>query len=287
FRMSGSLKTICYGTTIMPSTSKGIMARFQPGDVPLTYARSTTPTVVGKMPSISAILGVTSDKVALKRWQEMMIKNMGMAGFRKWMGARVSSGTKFHSAMERLAKEAHEGRMGRSDESILAEIDRSAVGYIRSALPILRSLRMNREIEPLFERKLVHPTLLYQGRFDAVLPLEDGLVLIDWKTSSANSSIGNALQKGENSLDKLYSYPSQMAAYVGAFNASIDFNQYAQIDRAYIVVAHENGIEGNLVEVKGEELEKEWIDWKNRVNSFWKFVNDSDDRGENTVDLRY
>lgn len=28
-----------------------------------------------------------------------------------------------------------------------------------------------------------------------------------------------------------------------------------QIDRAYIVVAHENGQEGNLVEMSGDELE--------------------------------
>lgn len=60
-----------------------------------------------------------------------------------------------------------------------------------------------------------------------------------------------------------------MAAYVGAFNASAEFDRYpqvypfyrnpfssfTQIDRAYIVVAHENGQEGNLVEMSGDELE--------------------------------
>eukprot|EP00080_Pristionchus_pacificus_P021276 PDM81296.1 hypothetical protein PRIPAC_36299 [Pristionchus pacificus] len=249
--------------------------------------RSVAPSVIGKMPSISAILGVTSDKVALKRWQQMMIKNMGIAGFRKWMGARVSSGTKFHSAMERLAKDAVDGKLNESNESILNEVEGSARGYVQSALPILRSFGMKRGMDGLFERSLVHPTLLYQGRFDAVLPLKEGMVIIDWKTSSANSSIGKNMQNGENSLDKLYSYPSQMAAYVGAFNASIEFDRYPQIDRAYIVVAHENGQEGNLVEMSGDELEMAWIDWKNRVNSFWKSVNESDDKGMSTVDLRY
>ncbi|GMR59271.1 hypothetical protein PMAYCL1PPCAC_29466, partial [Pristionchus mayeri] len=285
--MRGALKTICYGTTIMPSTSKGIVSRFEPEDIPLKPKRLAAPEIEGKMPSISAILGATSDKVALKRWQQMMIRNMGIAGFRKWMGARVSSGTKFHSVMERLTREAYLGRLTHSNESILNEVDESARGYVQSALPLLRSFRMKREMEPLFERSLIHPNLMYQGRFDAVLPLEEGLTIIDWKTSSANSSIGNSMQNGENSLDKLFSYPSQMAAYVGAFNASIQFDQYPQIDRAFILVAHENGIEGNVVEMSGAHMDNAWSEWKSRVNSFWNTVNESDDKGESTVDLRY
>lgn len=36
--------------------------------------------------------------------------------------ARVSSGTKFHSAMERLAKDAVDGKLNESNESILNEV---------------------------------------------------------------------------------------------------------------------------------------------------------------------
>uniref|UniRef100_A0A1I7XP00 PDDEXK_1 domain-containing protein n=1 Tax=Heterorhabditis bacteriophora TaxID=37862 RepID=A0A1I7XP00_HETBA len=245
---SGTRSTICsmgcsrssctYFTSHQKST--GIVGR-GPSDVicssnyilkPSTRCSIRT-NISGRLPSVSLIQSCTEEKSALLRWQEKMIKEIGLTNFRRWNKERLYAGTCMHNSVAKLLKiYADDGKLP-SEGTILFDPDSSTL---------------------CVEQCVIHHDLMYKGRFDAVLRYKDAVFMIDWKTSTANSAVAKNISLS-NKLESLYGYPQQVAAYTAAFNSDPTYVDREQISCGAVVLAYESGEEAKVIEINSKELE--------------------------------
>lgn len=303
---STPLKTINYGTHLLPTSSKGILGRFEslPKTQPhsqwnafkahsvLHPRRAASLETLGRLPSVSLILGCTQDQFALLRWQKQMVNRLGYDGFRGWMKDRAAVGTTFHKETGVLLKELNlHGSIEKTNEEIIEKVAEPAKGYMRSVLPVLRRLKAN-PTNLCLEEKVTHWRLKYQGRFDALLSYKDHVVLVDWKTSSMGSTKSRGVvRSGDDGhsdvLAHLYNDPIQLAAYIAAFNVDPRFQFFSQVQSGMLVIASEDGREAEIVEMRSSDIEEYWQKWLFYLNKFWLKVNEEDEKGAHQVDFVY
>uniref|UniRef100_A0A0M3J4Z8 Mitochondrial genome maintenance exonuclease 1 (inferred by orthology to a C. elegans protein) n=1 Tax=Anisakis simplex TaxID=6269 RepID=A0A0M3J4Z8_ANISI len=174
-------------------------------DVERLSNSATTTQLSGRYPSISTILGCTQSQRNLYWWQLKMIKQLGGEGsFRRYMRAIV-------------------------EEILGIQIPDAVLGYMRSVLPVLRSLQHSEFTQ--LEQYAHHHLLCYLGRFDAIVSYRDALLVIDWKTASSGSSKDTMV---EMELAKMYNDPLQVAAYIGAINSDMKFSHLPTVHSTLI-----------------------------------------------------
>uniref|UniRef100_A0A0M3I8I7 Mitochondrial genome maintenance exonuclease 1 n=2 Tax=Ascaris TaxID=6251 RepID=A0A0M3I8I7_ASCLU len=225
---------------------------------------SNSTQVEGRYPSISTILGCTQSQKKLYWWQLRMIKQLGGEGsFRKYMRERIRCGQAYHARISKiLADFCKNGNISQCDDELLEGVSESIIGYMRSVLPILRSLQYSNEIR--IEQYARHHILCYYGRFDAIIYYKDAVFLIDWKTASAGSN------KDINvDLSKMYDDPLQVAAYVGAVNSDPNFSLLPTITNGAVIIAKEDGTVAHVAEMGFHDLEEYWHRWVRCVHRFW------------------
>ncbi|VIO99266.1 Protein C20orf72 homolog, putative [Brugia malayi] len=276
------VKTVHYGTAIMPTVVKNILGTLPTKDFltsppsvlatrqKLSYVKTnqflenTVNVEDGRYPSVSTVLGCTTSQHLLYQWQLKMIKQLGGLGaFKKYMRIRMQSGTQYHSCIQKILEELRKRESFPDDivEQITSEVDSSVASYLSSVLPILRTLdSKNMELE----RPTSHHGLCYSGRFDATITYKDALFLMDWKTASSGSS-----KDACTGIEKMYNDPVQLAAYIGAVNSDPNFRMLPEIRYGAIVVAKEDGSVADVVEMNSSHLEVYWNKWLNCVWQFW------------------
>uniref|UniRef100_A0A915B5N9 Mitochondrial genome maintenance exonuclease 1 n=2 Tax=Parascaris univalens TaxID=6257 RepID=A0A915B5N9_PARUN len=278
--MSAGVKTIRYGTILTPSIVKGVIGSF-PGvnfDVSEQGTSTRLPNVSfhdvkrvsnntqveGRYPSISTILGCTRSQKELYWWQLRMIKQLGGEGsFRKYMRERVHCGQAYHARISKILTDfCKHGNISSCDDELLEGVSESVIGYVRSVLPILRSLRYSNEIR--IEQYVSHRILCYYGRFDAIIYYKDAIFLVDWKTASTGSTKDINIE-----LSKMYDGPLQVAAYVGAVNSDPNFSSLPTITNGAVIIAKEDGRAAHVAEMGFHDLEEYWHKWLQCVHRFW------------------
>ncbi|VDK88408.1 unnamed protein product [Onchocerca ochengi] len=263
-----NVKTVHYGTAIMPCVVKNVLGALPRKEFlisspsliateqKLSYLKTSqfleniTNVEDGRYPSVSTILGCTTSQHLLYRWQLKMIKQLGGLGaFKKYVRVRMQSGTQYHNCLQRILEELRMRGSFPDDvaEQITSKVDISVANYLNSVLPILRTLN-NKNME--LERPTSHHGLCYSGRFDAAVTYKDALFLMDWKTASLGSSKDTC-----TGIEKMYNDPVQLAAYVGAVNSDPNFRMLPEIRYGAIVVAKENGSVADVVEMNSSHLE--------------------------------
>ncbi|KHN75547.1 Mitochondrial genome maintenance exonuclease 1 [Toxocara canis] len=275
-----ALKTIRYGTVISPSIVRGVIGRFPGRDIDFSKDEasrqfpdvsfhdvervSKTSSVQGRYPSISTILGCTQSQRNLYWWQLKMIKQLnGEGAFRRYMKERVQIGMAYHTRINKILSDFRkDGSISRSDDELLEGVPDTVIGFIRSVLPILRSLKHSHEMQ--MEQYVQHHILYYYGRFDAVIRYRDAFFLIDWKTASVGSSKDANVQ-----LSKMYGDPLQVAAYVGAVNSDPNFSNLPTIRNGAVIVAKEDGSTAQVAEMGFNDLNEYWHKWLQCVHRFW------------------
>jgi len=195
----------------------------------------------GKLPSVTTILNATKpqeDRERLLNWRQ----RVGVAEANQISGAASRRGTGTHKQIQRYL----EGKDSPCPDAILP--------YWQSIEPVLQDVGNVR----LIEGTVFNYDLGYAGIVDCVASFRGIPCICEWKTAD----------KPKGSIERLYDYPLQIAAYSSAVN-----HYYRDCDikleHALIVVA----IPERQAEVfwfEPESMQTFWQQWEKRVAAFWK-----------------
>lgn len=196
-----------------------------------------------KFPSVTKILSQTmspESKLALEAWKERMIKKLGQEGFETHQKALLEDGASFHSCI------AH-NLLGKEYE-VPSRIE-----------PVFQSIRCVlgdvHDVKAI-ETHVAHMKLRYKGVVDCIASYRDEKYLIDWKKSD----------RKKLNLKETYDAPVQLAAYIGAINAS---NLYPfVIKRGLLVIAYTCGTPATIHEVSNNTLQQYWTAWLRRLQKY-------------------
>ncbi|XP_043785505.1 mitochondrial genome maintenance exonuclease 1-like isoform X2 [Apis laboriosa] len=154
-----------------------------------------------KIPSITNILNETMSlevKAILEKWKKNIIDTFGETYFNKYRKDLLNNGKLFHSVIKNVLS---------YEETIIPPSIKSVYFSVQ---PILNDIQTTYALE----ENIMHPTLRYKGIVDCIASYRDEIYLIDWKKSD----------KKKASLAATFDAPVQLAAYIGAVNAS---NKYS------------------------------------------------------------
>lgn len=199
------------------------------------------------MPSVTHILKETMspENVAiLQRWEEQMIKKLGVEGFKEYKQNLFEKGVNLHECIEQFLH-------GCSEEDL--PLSSAASGHWHSLSPILQ------HVENLHSTELAvtHKHLGYTGIYDCLANYKNQLCVIEWKTST----------KRKSSLKATFDNPLQVAAYVGALN--YDKTRPVQVDSALLVICYEDGSQAHAHFISRSQLQMYWSRWLERLHSYW------------------
>jgi len=194
-----------------------------------------------RLPSVTTILNATKpqeDRERLFNWRQ----RVGVAEANQISGAASRRGTGTHKQIQRYL----EGKDFPCPEGILP--------YWQSIEPVLQDVGKVR----LVEGTVFNYDLGYAGIVDCVASFKGVPCICEWKTAD----------KPKGSVERLYDYPLQIAAYSSAVN------QYYQaydlkLEHALLVVA----IPERPAEVfwfEPEVMQTYRQQWETRVVAFWK-----------------
>lgn len=194
-----------------------------------------------RLPSVTTILNATKPQAhreALAQWRD----RVGVAEASRISGAASRRGTGTHKQIQRYL----EGERTACKETIRP--------YWESIEPVLQEIHNVRLIEgPVF-----HYDLGYAGTVDCVASYQDIPCICEWKTAD----------RPKQSIDRLYDYPLQVVAYLGAVNHS--YQDYAiNLAHALLVIA----VPDHPAEVfwfEADMLKQLWQQWEQRVAQFWR-----------------
>ncbi|KYN13820.1 Uncharacterized protein C20orf72 [Trachymyrmex cornetzi] len=205
-----------------------------------------------KFPSVTKILTQTmspESKLALEAWKERMIKKLGQEGFEIHKKALLEDGASLHSciAQSLLGKEY--------------EIPSRIESVFKSVQRVLEDVHHVKAIET----HVAHAKLRYKGVVDCIASYRNENYVIDWKKSD----------RQKMDLKQTYDAPIQLAAYIGAINAS---NLYPfVIKRGLLVVAYTCGTPATVYEVSHNTLQQYWTAWLHRLQKYHVETTNSDD----------
>lgn len=194
-----------------------------------------------RLPSVTTILSATKpqeDRDRLAQWQQ----RVGVEEAYRISSTAGRRGTGTHKHIERYLL---------GEDVICPE---GIKPYWESVEPVLQEIEDVR----LVEGNIFHYDLRYAGRVDCVASYRGVPCVCDWKTADS--------PKG--SVERLYDYPIQLAAYAGAVNHSYQ-DCGIEINHAMLVVA--------IPEMPAEVFWFEpavvmdyWCRWQERVKTFWQ-----------------
>ncbi|XP_071963224.1 mitochondrial genome maintenance exonuclease 1-like [Antedon mediterranea] len=195
--------------------------------------------------SVSKVLKETMPPerlLILKRWENKMIKELGIEGFESYKKEIFETGSTFHQYLQDYLIS------GKSPD----DIPESLLGYwtsIKSVIPHVSDIGLN-------EEPVRHPYLNYHGIVDCVASFRNHLCVIEWKTS----------RKRKSSLKQTYDYPLQTAAYAGAINFTKETQH--QINNIAIVIAYENGDQSDVHFLNRDLTNLYWTQWLQRLQEY-------------------
>jgi genome maintenance exonuclease 1 len=195
----------------------------------------------GKLPSVTTILNATKpqeDRERLLNWRQ----RVGVAEANQISGAASRRGTGTHKQIQRYL----EGKDSPCPDAILP--------YWQSIEPVLQDVGNVR----LIEGTVFNYDLGYAGIVDCVASFRGIPCICEWKTAD----------KPKGSIERLYDYPLQIAAYSSAVN-----HYYRDCDikleHALIVVAIPER-QAEVFWLEPESMQTFWQQWEKRVAAFWK-----------------
>ncbi|KYM85136.1 Uncharacterized protein C20orf72 [Atta colombica] len=196
-----------------------------------------------KFPSVTKILTQTmspESKLALEAWKKRMIEKLGQEGFEMHQKALLEDGASLHSciAQSLLGKEY--------------EIPSRIESVFNSVQCVLEDVHNVKAIET----HVAHTKLHYKGIVDCIASYRNENYVIDWKKSD----------RQKKDLKQTYDAPIQLAAYIGAINAS---NLYPfVIKRGLLVIAYTCGTPATVYEVSHNTLQQYWTAWLRRLQKY-------------------
>ncbi|KAL6422325.1 hypothetical protein ACFW04_010586 [Cataglyphis niger] len=206
-----------------------------------------------KFPSVTKILAQTmplESKLALEAWKEKMIKELGPEGFEMHQKALLEDGASLHSciAQRLLGKEY--------------EVPLRIEPVFKSVQHILEDVHHVKAIET----HVAHNKLRYKGVIDCIASYRGKNYVIDWKKSD----------RKKLNLKATYDAPVQIAAYIGAINAS---NLYPfVIKHGLLVIAYTCGTPATVYEVCDNTLQQYWAAWLRRLQEYYSERTSNDDK---------
>jgi genome maintenance exonuclease 1 len=194
-----------------------------------------------KLPSVTTILNATKpqeDRERLLNWRQ----RVGVVEANQISGAASRRGTGTHKQIQRYL----EGKDSPCPDAILP--------YWQSIEPVLQDVSNIR----LVEGTVFNNDLRYAGIVDCVASFRGVPCICEWKTAD----------KPKGSVERLYDYPLQIAAYSSAVNHH--YQAYdIKLEHALIVVAIP-GMPAEVFWFKPEVMQIYWQQWEERVAAFWK-----------------
>lgn len=194
-----------------------------------------------QLPSVTTILNATKpqeDRERLLNWRQ----RVGVAEANQISGAASRRGTGTHKQIQRYL----EGKESPCPNAILS--------YWESIEPVLQDIDDVR----LVEGTVFNYDLGYAGIVDCVASFRGIPCLCEWKTAD----------KPKDSIERLYDYPLQIAAYSSAVNH--DYQSYGiKLEHGLIVVAIPN-MPAEVFWFEPEAMQTYWQQWEERVAAFWK-----------------
>ena len=193
------------------------------------------------LPSVTTILNATKpqeDRDRLASWRQ----RVGATEANRISGTASRRGTQTHKQIQRylLGKETPSPDATRP--------------YWESIEPVLQDIDAVRLIEsPVF-----HYDLSYAGRVDCVASYKGIPCVCEWKTAD----------KPKGVVERLYEYPLQLAAYLGAVNQY--YQDYGvKIDHGLLVVAIP-GMPAEVFWFEPAAMTDYWQQWEQRVAEYWR-----------------
>lgn len=198
-----------------------------------------------RLPTVTTILNATrsqTQRQALQNWRQ----RVGVEAAAQISSTASRRGTGTHRQIQRYL---------RGESPVCSEAVRP---YWDSIWPVLQDLDQIRLVEsPVF-----HNPLRYAGQIDCVASYQGIPCLCEWKTAD----------QPKGSLERLYDYPLQVAAYWGAVNQL--YQDYdLSLNYAMLVVA----IPETPAEVfwfEPEALTVYWQVWEQRLAAYWRWRSD-------------
>lgn len=193
-----------------------------------------------KLPSVSTILNATKpqeDRERLYNWRQ----RVGEAEASQISGKASRRGTGTHKQIQRYL----EGKNTNCPDSILP--------YWQSIQPILQEISNVK----LVEGTVFNYDLKYAGIVDCVASYRDIPCICEWKTAD----------KPKGSIERLYDYPLQIAAYFNAVNSY--YQDAIKLNHALLVVAIPD-LPAEVFWFEPEVMETYSQQWAARVARFWK-----------------
>jgi genome maintenance exonuclease 1 len=194
-----------------------------------------------RLPSVTTILNATkpqADRDRLFNWRSRVGKDEAS----RISGTASRRGTQTHKQIQRYL-------LGK--DSPCPEASRP---YWESIEPVMHDIDTVRLIEsPVF-----HYELSYAGIVDCVAIYKGIPCVCEWKTAD----------KPKGSVERLYEYPLQVTAYLGAVNQY--YQDYGvKLEHALLVVAIPE-LPAEVFLFEPAAVQDYWQQWVERVNEYWK-----------------
>lgn len=193
-----------------------------------------------RLPSVTTILNATkpqADRDRLANWRS----RVGTEEATRISGTASRRGTQTHKQIQRYLL---------GENPVCPEASRP---YWESIQPVLQDINTVRLVEGF----IFHYDLGYSGQVDCVASYQGVPCVCEWKTAD----------KPKGAIERLYEYPLQLSAYLGAVNAY--YQDYGiQIERALLAIA----IPDTKAEVfwfEPETMNDYWQQWEKRVAEYY------------------
>lgn len=194
-----------------------------------------------QLPSVSTILNATKpqeDRERLYNWRQ----RVGATAANQISGTASRRGTGTHKQIQRYL----EGKKAVCPEPILP--------YWQSIEPILQEISNVK----LVEGTVFNYDLKYAGIVDCVASFRNISCICEWKTAD----------KPKGSIERLYDYPLQIAAYFNAVNSY--YQEYGiKLNHALLVVAIPD-LPAEIFWFETEAMATYSQQWQERVAKFWQ-----------------
>lgn len=200
-----------------------------------------------RLPSVTTILNATKpqeDRDRLASWRQ----RVGTDEANRISGTASRRGTQTHKQIQRYLL---------GEDTPCPDASRP---YWESIEPVLQDIDTVR----LIEGSVFHYDLSYSGKVDCVASYKGIPCVCEWKTAD----------KPKGSIERLYEYPLQLTAYLGAVNQY--YQDYGiKLDHALLVVAIPE-MPAEVFWFEPAAMTDYWQQWVGRVAAYWKRRRDSE-----------
>jgi hypothetical protein len=194
-----------------------------------------------RLPSVTTILNVTKPQAhreALANWRD----RVGAAEATRISGAASRRGTGTHKQIQRYL----------SGETVVCS--EAVQPYWASIEPVLQQVQQIRLVEGF----VFHDDLGYAGQVDCVASYQGIPCVCEWKTAD----------RPKQTLERLYDYPLQLVAYLGAANQLYQ-DQQLNLAHGLLVVALPD-LAAEVFWLDSAALSNYWQQWEARVAEYWR-----------------